>query len=260
MASIQFRGLSQTMTAFENRGVDAWSLWDGKAFMFKGIGSNDLTTILESLNNSGTTAIYTLKVYEDVTDVKKIKASTDCDGSFNFRLYEREDEVNNYRPGQSYEHVRQLTERVNTLEERILAALETKQEEETEEPETNFIGTITGLLQDPDKLEKLITLGRSLLGQPVQPAYVGNVNKLAGPGNGSNPSLSPSSQQPAAVAPMESQYTPEDQQERVERLAVAVDTLEKADPAILEHLEKLASMAANKPDQFKMLVSMIDIY
>lgn len=260
MASIQFRGISQVLTAFENRGVEAWSLWDGKAFMFKGVGNNDLTTILESLDRGGTTAIYTLKVYEDITDAKKIKSSTECDGSFNFRLYEREGEFLS-PSGRSYEATKALEDRMNQFEERILNLLESKEDEPEDQP-ADLMGTITGLLQDPDKLGKLINLGKSLLGQPVQPAYVGNVNKLtenAGNGGSSSPSLSPSSKPAEAAAPAE-QINQDEYNARVERLGVAINTLEQSDPRIVEHLEKLATIAVNKPDQFKILTGMLDAF
>lgn len=258
MASIQFRGINQTIAAFENRGVDAWSLWDGKAFMFKGVGVNDLTTILESLDRGGTTAVYTLKVYEDISDAKKIKSATECDGSFNFRLYDREDE--NYMPGsgRSWQKTQELEKRFDALEERLIQYFEGNREEEEEEKPTDILGTITGLLQDPDKLEKLIGLGKSLLGQSVQPAYVGQVNRIA-QGNSGAPSLSPSQQQQPA-APVKQEYNEEEQAQKLQRLGIAIDTLEKADPAIVDHLEKLAAIAANKPDTFKQLIGMLDLY
>lgn len=269
MASIQFRGLGQVLTAFENRGVEAWSLWDGKAFMFKGVGQNDLTTILESLDKGGTTAIYTLKVYEDITDAKKIKSSTECDGSFNFRLYEREGEFMSPH-NRSFESTRALEERMNQFEERILNILENNAADNEEEKPADLMGTITGLLQDPDKLGKIINLGKSLLGLPVQPAYVGNVNKLsenAGNGGSSSASLSPSIKPTETAAPagenfniVTEQVNQAEYEARVNRLGVAINTLEQSDNKIVEHLEKLASIAVNKPDQFKMLIGMLDMY
>lgn len=260
MASIQFRGLNEVLKAYENRDAQGWSLWDGKSFMFRGIGINELTTTLESLDRNGSTAIYTCKVYEEIDNVKKIKQNTECDGSFNFRLYDREED-GRYLPGRGLSSVEdRLNERMNQFEDRILKVLENMTdpgEDPGEQQQDGLMGTITGLLQDPDKLGKLINLGKSIFGQPVQPAYVGNVNKLTeGLGNGGDPSLSPSSLQTSQAAPV----TPEEYEARVNRLGVAINTLEKADNKIVDHLEKLASISVNKPDQFKMLIGMLELY
>lgn len=258
MPSIQFKGFDQTIKAFENRGAEAWSIWDGKAFMFRGVGVNELSALLESLSVSGSTAVYTLKVYEDITDVKKIKPSTEFDGSFNFRLFER-DEYNNM-PG--YNSTRALEDRMSQFEDRILKILETnmsQDEEEEDDKSGDFVGTITGLLQDPDKLGKIINLGKQLLGQPVQPAYVGNVNKLTesgGNGGSSASSLSPSPN-PNQAAPV-NQMSQEEYEARVDRMTRAIDTLERNDRSLLEHLEQLAAMSVNKPDQFRFLIGMLD--
>jgi hypothetical protein len=245
-SSVQFRGKEQVITAFENKRVDAWSIWQGKQFMHKGMGQNELEDFINLLDRSNTTAIYTLKVFEDIDDVKKIKANTDHDGSFNFRLYERD--ADGYMPFQSRQNV-ELEKKIDLLEERIEQLLEEKETEE-ENPK-DILGTITGLLSDPDKLGKLIDLGKSLLGQPVQPAYVGNVSRAH-----EMTSLSPSSN----AGPVNVTNVNVSEEQRIHRLGIAIDTLEKNDPLILEHLEKLASMASNKPDQFKMLVGMLDMY
>src|SRR5574343_316699 len=86
MASIQFNNLESVLNAYTNRGVDAWAIFQGSQFMFKGIGLSDLEQILNSLSNGGTNAVYKLKVFEEITDEKNIKNNTPDDGSFNFRL------------------------------------------------------------------------------------------------------------------------------------------------------------------------------
>lgn len=246
-SSIQFRGAGPVLIAFEARGVEAWSIWQGKQFMTKGMGSDELSAFIDALQKSGSTAIYTLKVFEDVTDIKKVKSGTDHDGSFNFRLFERDDEA--IGGSLSMINPNSLASRFNKFEERMSAFFERYESEETEEEEENVLGTITGLLQDPDKLEKLINLGRSLLGSP-QPGYtIGNVQRM--PDNNSNSgsaSLSPSTQS-LVVNP----------EEKLKRLGEAIDTLEKNDPLLIEHLEKLAKISRDQPRQFLQLTSMLDV-
>lgn len=258
MASIQFRGIAQVIRAFEDRGADAWSIWDGKAFLFRGVGAPEFETLLRSLDTSGSTAIYTLKVYDDIDNAKKIKPSTECDGSFNFRLYDRDIEES-YRPGQSWTQTKQLEERFTALEQRMNQFLEQTEivDEEEEEKPTDLLGVVTGLLQQPEKLEKLIEVGHRLLGGSMQPAYLGNVNRIVAPNEpiqqNNNPSLSPSNNIPVVE-------TEEQKEKKLIRLGTALDTLEKADPSIVDHLEKLAVIAATKPEQFKGLIGMLDLY
>ncbi len=249
-SSIQFRGMNEVLDAYEARAVDAWSLWQGKQFMTKGIEGESLKTFIAALCKAGSTAIYTLKVFEDVTDIKQIKSSTDHDGSFNFRLFERDEESVG---GGSYRSPGSLSYRFEQLEERMNKFFEKVEEEDPEEEEekNDVLGTITGLLQDPDKLEKLINLGRSLLGSP-QPSYtLGNVSRAGGDtGQQGGPSLSPSNITPEKIA---------DPEDRLNRLGVAIDTLEKQDPLLVEHMEKLAKISTDSPRQFLQLISMLDV-
>jgi hypothetical protein len=247
-SSIQFRGSDNVLQAYDDRGTSAWSIWQKTQFMTRGIDRASLDAFLEILVNSGSDAIYTLKVYDDISDATKIKSGTQDDGSFNFRLTEADAGGIGYAGNAGGNFIRgksPLEKRFDVLEEKMNLIIEGGIDDEVEEPK-DFLGTITGLLQDPERLEKLITLGRSLLGQPVQPAYVGNVERLNSsqlPGE-INPSLSPS---------------PIDAEARLNRLGVAIDTLEKNDPQVIEHLEKLAKISVENPRQFIQLISMLDV-
>jgi hypothetical protein len=84
--SIQFRSREQVLQAYENRDVEAWSLWCSKQFLFKGIGQESLKAMLDVLCNGATNAIYTLRIYEGIDNEREIKSNTPDDGSFNFRL------------------------------------------------------------------------------------------------------------------------------------------------------------------------------
>jgi hypothetical protein len=108
---------------------------------------------------------------------------------------------------------------------------------------------LIGLLKDPEKLGKFIDVTKSLLGHS-QPSYIGNINRLNESSENNPASLSPSSNS-AANIPSE---------EKLQRLGVAIDTLEKSDPMLVDHLEKLAKIAVENPRQFLQLISMIDVF
>jgi hypothetical protein len=243
-SSIHFRSMAEALTAFEARGVDVWSLWQGRQFLTKGSGREDLQSFLNMIMNSGSSAVYTVKIYEEIDEPKKIKSTTPDDGSFNFRLQEPDAVGGNYTSP--------LSKRMEKLEEMIVEMREAQirreaeEEEEYEEKEPDIIGSIMGVLQDPDRLEKLIRVGRSIFGGPVAPAYVGNVNRMGemSPHAGS-PSLSPSTGTP---------------DEKLARLGNAIDVLEKHDPLLVEHLERLAGIAVGDPGKFKQLISMLEIF
>lgn len=134
-ASVQFKGLECVVKAFENRGVDTFSIFQAKQFMFKGDGVDELSEILKSLENSGTSAVYTLKIYEKTLS-DKVKNNTSDDGSFNFKLNENDSERYGVpaksHPGSNGSY---LLSRLDELENKIGAALAKDEEEEDEEEE-----------------------------------------------------------------------------------------------------------------------------
>jgi hypothetical protein len=149
--TVQFRGLETVLKAYENRNLPAWSLWVGQQFLFKYEGSTvdeavlQLNEVLEMILKDGSTAIYTLKVYEDLPAGGKIKEKTPADGSFNFRLQEDSRE---YVRGNGNSYNSQIA----TLEARI-KELEAENEEEEDE---SGLGAINEALEHP-LIEKLLS-------------------------------------------------------------------------------------------------------
>jgi hypothetical protein len=247
--SIHFRGIAAVLKAYNDRDVSAWALWQKNQFITKGMDDETLQTFLNELHKHGSEAVYTLKVYEGVTDPSAIKEKTPCDGSFNFRLNEPSD-----YPGMgvipyqgrsaSPDRLAELEDKVNLLCEKLL------HDEGEDEPEedSSIAGLISGVLRDPDKLGKYLKAFRELTGGTsyASPAYVGNVTRLPGASMQGNPN-------PVASGGEISQ------EEKLQRLGAAIDVLDRCDPLLHLHLEKLASIAAGKPDQFKMLLSMLDM-
>jgi hypothetical protein len=238
MAAVQFFGIDQVMKAAENLNCSAWGIFVGRNLFSKYEGtemSESLAMLqqnLEMLSESGTTAIYTLKFFETQKGVTKINEKSVCDGgSFNFKLIEpQEREMMLLRNSSQYGVISGLEKKIEALQAQLAAQAEEVDEEE-EEPET--IGSfLIGLLKRPDELAQIITIGRALLGLPTQPIpQVATVNSIGS--------------------------VPVDGTNKLDRLAAAIDILEKADPQLVEHLEKLAAMSQENPAQFNMLIGML---
>jgi hypothetical protein len=256
-SSLHFVGKEAVLEAYHNRQVIAWSLWQNRQFLTKGMSAAELDIFLDSLW-SESTAIYTLKVYEDITEPKEIKEKTPCDGSFNFRLREREEPYVN--GGRNYSS-RGDDRKYEELEAKMNLILERLDGDEVEEEETTdtlgAIGKFVGsLFNDPDKFEKTLGVIKQLM-QP-QPTAIGNVNMI----DAGNASLSPSSIQPMQTnttqqnAPVKKELN----QEELTRLYTAIETLQANDRDIVQHMEKLAQIAVNSPAQFKTLIGMLDVF
>lgn len=253
-SSIQFRGKEQVLTAYQSRGVDVWSIFQGKTLLTKGTGINELDQYLQMVDKAESQAIYILKVYEEISDPIKVKEKTEADGSFYFRLQEPE-EYEYKRRGFMQDYERRLNEQGETL-----ALILQKLEREPEDDEPAGIGSIiTGILSDPEKLEKTIGVVQRLLGMNSQPVYgqIGNVNILD---STANSSLSPSFIPTSPTMQQQQQQQPMNEQEKLTRLAAAIDTLEKCDTELIPHLEKLAKIASQNPAQFKTLIGMLDVF
>lgn len=232
--SVQFMGKEQVFDAFDNRGVDAWAIFQGKQFIHKGIGGEDLSSFLDMLKAGGSNATYTLKIFEDITQLSQIKEKTECDGSYNFK-------INGPNEGGaingSYTRANdEILKRLDAIEQRQLSILE----EEEEEPET--IGSvIIDVIKNPNKAMQWFEIVKGIFTnnnqQPTQgPAIVRQIPPAASMGN----------------------PDPGNSDENLTRLEKALDTLGANDPKIIEHLEKLADISAKKPGVFKTLLSMLE--
>lgn len=244
MATFQIRGADNVIQAFKNRDVKSWAIFQGKQFLFKGDDETDLQSVLEFIAN-GSKVVYTLKVYDSLTQ-KEVKEKTDSDGSFNFILLDEGEDYDQHAQYANSNRAGKLYERLRAIEDHIAGI---GQIEPEEKPET-FEDILKGFIKEPDALIKLINAGKMILGinpgpningYPAQPApayngqgqRIGNINK--------------SMTTPAG--------TPE---ERLNRLASAIDILEKNDPKIVEHLEKLASISEGNINQFNFLLQALE--
>ncbi len=220
MGSIQLIGKSAVLAAFDEFDADTWALFDSKSPVLSGQGSDSLEAWLDRFMPGGSTAQYTLRIY-DVDP--PIKASTEYIAAFKFRLSDP------YAGAGISGHTTKLLERIEGLEKRL--------EGEGEEGE-GLSGIVMGWLKDPDKLETVVGAFRQLIGkEPVT--------------DGSNPSTTIQTMAGYKVTSDANQ----DDDKKLERLAGILDKLEKKDPKLLDHLDKLSQM-----DQltFSLVISKLD--
>lgn len=232
-SSVQFYGIDAVINAFENRGAEAWAICNNKMFNFRGIGADTLKTFLQMLMEGGTSALYTLRVYDDIEDEKNIKDTTPADGSFNFRLNEKTE----YIPG-AMNGMRQ-----SNNEDKILAkldALEKRFEDlEEKEPESK-LGLIGEIMEHPTigpMMPKIIeTIAGFFMkpGIPTQNYLPSNYNEIANHN--------------ASINGIDENKIIND----------AILELKKYDTNLGSHLQKLVVIAKTDPGTFKMFLNLLD--
>lgn len=238
--SVQFKGIENVIKAFEQRDVEFWGIWQKKCLITKGMGSEELKTFLQMLIENGSGAVYTLKIFEDIDDLKKIKENSSADGSFSFRLNSDmpgtlDSSMNNYEQVNSRN---KLFQRLDAIENKLNGV-----GEEENEPDT-FYDKVIGIISDPNRLQQYVGIIKEIFSNNnPQPAAQSFRPAVAAIGN-TQPVIMKAHEQPTA--------------DTMERLAKALDTLEKHDPKIVDHLEKLANLASEKPGKFKGLLTMLE--
>lgn len=238
MASVQFYGIDQVMMASRNYKCPAWGIFVNGALFSKCEGGDlssslaMLEQMLEMLQETNSTGIYTIKFFEcPEGETIKINQKTVCDGgSFNCKLVDEQQRIGR---GLAVSGFHEMRAEIEELKKQLAA-----KEEEEEEPSIGSV--VVDLLKDPAQLGQLINIGRSLLGMPVQ--------QYGAPGIGTTRIGTD------AIVP---EVVSESQEDKLTRLGNAIDTLEQSDPALVDHLEKLAKMAKENPDHFKSILSFL---
>jgi|SRR5882672_10642670 len=246
MAGIQFFGIENVIKAYCNKKTPSFAIWSGKQLLFKYDGyengedyqqpsieeGEQLLAGYLSAMYQDSTATYTLKTYDDLGE-GKIKPSSEYDTSFNFKISLPD-----------YDSRTMGMVRTNPMFaelQKINARLESLEHGEPEEDAETLEQAVIGLIQEPDRLQRivepirqLVEMGKSLFDKQnthtMQQASIGNVRK---------PTVS--------------------EEDKVIRLGNAIDILEKHDNQLVEHLERLAALANANPKKFKNIISMIGL-
>jgi len=252
MATVQFYGKDAVMEAAENLKCPAWAIFSGTALFMKfelndaEASAQSLEQALDMLSNSPTVAVYKIKFFEIPEGSQKIKINekTVCDGgSFSFKTISASESVMPYMGRavvntQTNEKLDKITQMLEIQQQRI-----DDLENMTEiEPEKETIGSVLiDSIKNPDKLMQLVNTIKMITGIGMsQPQHMSAIGNIPAPQNNSAPG-----------------YSMEDMEARAERLGIAIDKLEKADPLLVEHMEKLAKMSEENPNQFNMLIKML---
>lgn len=252
MSSVQVYGNENILTAAKNRGCTCWAIFEKNQFLFKCDPQDKngepmtfedsmqfLEKCLECIQNSK--AQYTIRFYDDIPRGTRIKASTDYDGSLNFLTVSPEEHTERTANWQVGSTSSKILNRLEAIETKLNA----QELEEVEEEDTSALGTIgnvvLGLFQQPEKLEHLIQIGRSLL-TGAFPAAQGVTRMGATSAAGNTPSTA----------------EPANDGDKMQRLEAALNILEANDPKIVDHLEKLATLSANNKAFFGMLITSLE--
>lgn len=264
--SVQFYGKENALKAYENCQIPAWGLFSGRQLLCRYCGDSmdEGATLLDDFLSKieGSTATYTLKVFE-LKKGEKIKEKTECDSSFNFKIDNKGDYEE--RTNRFSGHLGQIGALLERMDQR-LAALETPPETEEEPAEEGFLATLGAVAQD-----ELI----KFMQNPTEENIIGKVLNMFTGNNRQNYPQQLNRQIAGVQHPAfakknnddmsdnlqdqtqaKKEYTPAD----VQRLQSAVDILAANDPKIIDHLEKLAIIAQDNPNKFKMLTSMLDTF
>lgn len=234
----QIKGKENILQAFDNAKVEVWAIFVGRNLITKGCGADMLESFLDLVTQNGSNGVYTLKLYEDIDDAKKVKEKTEASGSLNFIL-----NADDFVDGSGFKTISGIDRRLYDEVQELKRELKEQREQSNQEPQTLEQAAI-GLLGDPQGLAAIILSIKELFkannNNPPAPAYsipatVGNVH------NQNN---------------MATELT---EQEK-ESLSNSIDILIDCDPKIAEHLAKLASIAQTKPSQFKLLLTMLESY
>jgi hypothetical protein len=251
MASVQFYGKEKAIEAYENAKIPAVAIFSNKQIIFRYGGSDieegsqlleDFLTAIEHSN-----ATYTLKVFENTgKNDLRIKEKTECDLSFNFKIlpideYEtrKNERGNGYGMGAVLDKLNSMQNEIADIKQNGIGMIE---DEPGNDPGEDWQSIMFDYLKNPHKLGTLVNNLKALAnGQMIpetQPAMIGNhVEKISSTGNNAD-------------------VINEDN--KMEKLAAALDILEKNDPKIVDHLVKLAEISNTNKTLFRMLIKNLD--
>jgi len=229
MTGVQLIGVKAVLSRFEKLNSESWALYQGKQFIVGGVGADLLQEWLMSFAESESTATYTLRVYDFDGTPTSSTGNADYFACINFKL------VDAYDGYGIHGHSNRLMDRIGALEKQLK-----EREEEKDDDATDLNSIIMGWLSDPVKLGQVAGAVRQMIGGvgSVQPLPIGAtpVQTISGFG--------------AA--------TEQDNETKLARLSAALDELEKRDPKLIEHLEKLAHLAKTDKLLFTAVISKLD--
>lgn len=226
--AIHFTGVPAVVQMFQSRDPEAaWAVVSAKMILHKGDGADELKSFLNMLKRQGSNASFTLQIYESV-EAAHIKSNTPNDGGFTFRL-NKEDEgyTGNY-----------LQDKIAELQKKL---------DEREDAEPSKLGVIGEILDHPTIQAVAPMLITRLLDALTGATTAIPAVAMAGPDQSAE-------YERVYAETMASINGVND----VSKMDAAINKLLAVDAKLSDHLEKLARIATEKPEQFRMLLSMLD--
>jgi|SRR5580692_429809 hypothetical protein len=244
---MQFRGVPAIVKAFGNMDLAKWSVKYDKGIVCKYDGSDKtegyskLQGFLTDLQKSGSEAIYTLNVYEDLPKGQKIKPSTEPDYSFYFSLFDAESYPSPYM--RRHEADQALLDKIEMMEAKIA-----KYEDEDDEPEKigGVMGMLNGIVEDPRFKEKIIDQVFGIVDKIMNPKPAAPVHSIQN-NTGLGAVGKVADDAPILI----------DEAEHI-KLQTAVDILVTVDPELGTNLLKIANTAKQDPAKYKQMISMLN--
>lgn len=236
--AIQFYGSETMLQAFNARGLAVWAIFSDRTLCVAGEGEEELKEYVEMLQ-SNPVPVYTLKVYKGV-DADDVIDKTPCHGSFNFKLDGERANVSGTSDGRGA--IGKVLKRIEEIESGYLLdyldRLEERRAAKTEN-KLDIIGAVNNLINDPGNLVQALGIIKNLFSSNNQVQAVG-ISSIAPPG---------ASHAMAAETPLEQQ---------IERMQAAINILERNDPNLVVHLEKLARLSEENKPMFGFLLQNLD--
>lgn len=227
MTGVQLIGRKAVIERYTKLNIDTWALYQGKQFIVGGVGADVLDEWLTDFEATGSTATYTLRVYEGDQAPTSSTGNADYMACLNFKI---DDAYEGY--GISG-HNKNLMQRLKGLEDKL-------QGKDDDEPDTDFGTVVMGWLEDPQKLATIAGIVRMFTGgAPVLP-QIGT--------------LPPPVQTMSGVDPK----TDTVMEDKLTRVSRALDTLEQHDKQLVTHLEKLAKLASTDKLLFQAVIAKLD--
>lgn len=246
--TVSFRGVKQVLDAYTMQDMSAWSIWNGKDLMFAyegdsvTQGGNELRQTLDALREGGSQASYSLKVYEDLPKKAKITSSTPYSRALSFSVFALDGDDNPYQARQNTV-IGALEARFTAMQEDMMGRMLKRMDEDDKKKEEVIVeksgigALLNGLLEMPE-IKQAIAMGAVSLMSKIMPMNKGALPaKVAGTSQGETVSV-----------------LNDDQVGKVQR---AIDILCTKDPALGDHLLKVAELATNSPNKYKMFTGML---